>query len=372
MGIRIILSFSFTFFFFNSIFSQHLKGGFDKSEYSELLKINHMSHIELNKWATVTSIPQPTEYTFVYRSPRVAFDNIWDLWIHKKEKVAVIAVQGSIQTSASFLANLYAAMIPASGELELDNKTKWNYKLSNDPNSAVHVGWLVALAHMSQGILTKIDSCHKSGIKEFILTGHSQGGGITFLLNAYLTHLKLDGKLPSDIVFKTYCSAGPKPGNRYFAYEYEHVNKQGWAYNVVNSADWVPDVPFTVQTVNDFTSVNPFRGAKAMIRKQKFPKNIALKHVYKKMSKPSEKAQRNYQKYLGRMVSKAVTKQLPGMTIPQYFDSNYYVRTGSTIVLYATEEYFKIYSNDPNNPDIWQHHLPVQYLYLVERLEDRN
>ena len=357
-------------FFVNyPMFSQSLSPGFDRSEYIDMLKINNLAHVELNKWSAGTSIPAPDEYNFVYRSPRVAFDNIWDLWMHKNKKIAVIAVQGSIQTSASFLANLYAAMVPATGELELDKNTTWKYKLSSDPNSAVHVGWLVALAYMSGSIEQKIDSCYKAGIRDFILTGHSQGGGITFLVNAYLTHLQLDGKLPKDIRFKTYCSAGPKPGNRYFAYEYEYVNKAGWAYNVINSADWVPDVPFTVQTVNDFTAVNPFRGAKSMIRKQKFPKNLALKHVYNKMSKPSEKAQRNYQKYLGKMVSKAVVKQLPGMTIPLYYDSNYYVRTGNTIMLYATEDYFKIYSNDPNNPNIWQHHLPAQYLYLAEKRE---
>jgi len=348
--------------------AQNLKSGFDKTEYSEMLKINHMSHIELNKWAAVTSVPLPDHYKFAYRSPRVAFDNIWDLWMHDSKPLAVIAVQGSIQTSASFLANLYAAMIPAQGELVLDDKTTWKYKLSGDVNSSVHVGWLVALAYMSSTIEITIDSCYKKGIKDFILTGHSQGGGITFLLNAYLTQLQIDGKLPADIRFKTYCSAGPKPGNRYFAYEYEYRQRDGWAYNVVNSADWVPDVPFTVQTVSDFTSVNPFRGAKAMIKKQKFPKNLALKHVYNKMSKPSEKAQRNYQKYLGKMMSKAVKKQLPSMAIPQYYDSNYYVRTGATIVLYATEDYFKLYSNDPANPNIWQHHLPEQYLYLVGKL----
>lgn len=68
------------------------------------------------------------------------------------------------------------------------------------------------------------------------------------------------------------------------------------------------------------------------------------------------------------MVSKAVKKHIPNFNTPQYYNSNYYVRTGNTIVLYADQDYFKLYSNDANNPNIWQHHLPAQYLYLAEKL----
>lgn len=349
--------------------AQNLQPGFDKAEYLETLKINYKAHIKLDKWATEKGMTEPENYTFIYRSPVVAFDNIWDLWVHKNKRVALIAVQGSIQTSASFLANLYAAMIPAKGELQLDKDFKFNYTLSDNPNAAVHVGWCVAMAYLSPTVLHQIDSCYKAGIKDFIVTGHSQGGGIVFLLNAYLQHLKADNKLPQDIRFKTYCSAGPKPGNLFFAYDYENMNSGGWAINVVNAADWVPDVPFTVQTVSDFTAVNPFRHARAMIKKQKWPGRIALKHVYKKMSKPGYKAQRSYQKYLGKMVSRAVKKQIPGFVAPAYFESNYYVRTGNTLMLQPNEAYYQLYSNDPNNPNIWQHHLPQQYLFLAEKLK---
>lgn len=352
------------------LLAQNLKPGFNKSEYIETLKINYKAHIAVDKWQENQTVSDPQEFNFVYRSPVVAFDNIWDLWIHKEKPVALIAVQGSIQTEASFLANLYAAMIPAQGELQLDNDFLFKYKLADHPNAAVQVGWFVAMAYLSKTIEAKIDSCYNAGIKDFILTGHSQGGGITFMLNAYLEHLKCDEKLPSDIRFKTYCSAGPKPGNLFFAYDYEKMTEGGWAYNVVNTADWVPDVPFSVQTVDDFTAVNPFKGAKAMIKKQKFPANIALKSIYNQLSKPSFKAQKNYEKYLGKMVSQAVKKQIPNFKTPDYYKSNYYVRTGATIVLYADEDYFKLYSNDAVNPNIWQHHLPKQYLHLAEKLND--
>lgn len=351
------------------VIGQVLKPGFDKAEYIETLKINEKVHTPLEDWNKKQTLPAPEAFNFIYRSPVVALDNLWDLWIHKNKSVAVIAVRGSIQTEASYLANLYAVMIPATGELQLDNDVNFNYKLADHPHAAVQVGWFVAMAYLSKSIESKIDSCYNAGIKDFILTGHSQGGGITFMLTAYLIHLKLENKLPQDIQFKTYCSAGPKPGNLFFAYDYEKLTVGAWAFNVVNIADWVPDVPFSVQTVADLTNVNPFRHAKSVIKKQKFPKNIALKRIYNRLSKPSNRAQKNYEKYLGKMVSKAVKKQMPSFNAPEYFKSNYYVRTGNTIILYPDEEYYERYSNDVANTNIWQHHMPEQYLFLTEKLD---
>jgi hypothetical protein len=50
---------------------------------------------------------------------------------------------------------------------------------------------------------------------------------ISYLLTAYLYHLQKSGRLQADIRFKTYASAGPKPGNLYFAYQYEAMTKGG-------------------------------------------------------------------------------------------------------------------------------------------------
>src|SRR5690606_1071912 len=115
--------------------------------------------------------------------------------------------RGSIATEASFLANFYAAMVPAKGAMQLEDSFLFEYTLAEHPKAAVHVGWFISMAYLSKTIESKIDSLYKSGIKDYILTGHSQGGGITFLLTAYLAHLKLKGNLPLDIQFKTYCSA---------------------------------------------------------------------------------------------------------------------------------------------------------------------
>lgn len=349
---------------------QHLQKGFSITEYAETIKANTRAHYDIGKWDSITQIPASTQYRFDYRSPIVGFENMWDLWIANDKTTAMVAIRGSVMSQASFLANLYAAMVPAKGVLELEKGHSFSYMLAGHPQAAVHVGWLIAMAHLYPDIERKIDSCYKSGIRQFILTGHSQGGGITFLLNAHIKHQQQQNKLPQDIIFKTYCSAGPKPGNLFFAYDYEKLNYGGWAINVVNAADWVPDVPFSIQTVNDFTAVNPFRHAKSSVSKLKFPNNLILKHLYNKLDRPTKRAQKNFEKYLGRMTSKLVKKQLPDFQSPQYFNSNYYVRTGTTVVLVPDERYNQKFNNKPDNTNIWQHHLFEPYVYLLNQLPE--
>lgn len=182
-----------------------------------------------------------------------------------------------------------------------------------------------------------------------IIMGHSQGGAIGFLLTAHLLSLQKRDMLPSDIQFKTYCSAGPKPGNLYFAYDYEAITQQGWAYNVVNSADWVPEVPVSIQTVEDFNVVNPFTNIKVTIKKQKFLTRVVMNHAYNKLYKPTKRAQRNYQKILGDITSRSVQKVVPRFVPPKYYSSSDNVRTGTTIVLQPDEEY---YTYDQKNKNL--------------------
>jgi hypothetical protein len=345
--------------------AQSLQPGFEKNEYIELLKLS----AQFGDSAYRAKFPAPANYHFVYRSPVVGLENCWELYV-KNNELAVISIRGTTQSSVSWLANFYAAMVPATGELQISDTEKFRYQLAANPKASVHVGWLVSTAFLSKDILPKIDSCYKAGIKNFIITGHSQGGGISYLLTAYLYHLQKANQLPADIRFKTYCSAGPKPGNLYFAYDYEAMTQPGWAYNVVNSADWVPEVPLSIQTVKDFNNTNPFVNAKALIKKQSFPKNIALRYAYNRLDKPSRKAQKNYQKYLGKMTAKMVKKTIPGYLSPEYYNSNNYVRTGNYIVLPADADYYALFPD--NNEQIFIHHLHAPYLFLAEKLPAQN
>ena len=178
--------------------------------------------------------------------------------------------------------------------------------------------------------------------------------------------MQQQGQLPADIRLKTYCSAGPKPGNLAYAYDYERATAGGWAVNVVNPADWVPEVPLTVQTPQDFNPTNPFVGASAMFSKRPFPQNLVLRHVYQQLSKPSRQAQRRYQRYLGGFVGKAVLKNVPGYRAPAFYPSSNYVRVGPTLVLPADSAYYLKYPDDPAK--LFRHHLFQPYHYLAERL----
>ncbi|MCC5936960.1 MAG: lipase family protein [Lunatimonas sp.] len=343
--------------------AQQLRPGFDPSEYLEALKVSAY----IVEDSTYTSkIPPPEAFSKSYRSGTVGLDNVWEMWEHKDDPIALISLRGTTINAVSWLENLYAAMVPAQGELQLEREFKFSYALSPNPKAAIHVGWLIGMAYLYRDMEPKIAEAHRNGIKDFLIVGHSQGGGIAYLLTAHLRDLQAAGKLSEDMRFKTYCSAAPKPGNLYFAYSYEDPRYKGWAYNVVNAKDWVPEVPMSIQTTDDFNAVNPFANAKQAIDEQRFPKNIALRRVYNQLDKPAKKARKNYRKYLGTFASKAVTKQLPEFEIPDYYMSNHYVRTGETIVLLPDDAYVREYPDDPKHPFL--HHLHQPYLRLTLQL----
>lgn len=340
--------------------SQGLAPGFNASEYIELLKI---SAATAQDSSVKRHYPTPHNYQQVYRSSPMGLDNLWELWVNGR--TAVISIRGTTPSPTSWLANFYAAMVPAQGELVLSESEKFVYHLADNPRAAVHVGWLLSMAFLSKEIIPKLDSCYQSGIKEYLIMGHSQGGAIAYLLTSYLFSLKKQEQLPDDMIFKTYCSAAPKPGNLYYAYEYEHLTAGGWAFNIVNSVDWVPETPISIQTIEDFNQVNPFVDALSLIEHQSFFKRIAMKRVYNKLVKPMRKAQKNYEKYLGEMTSRFVVKSIKEFQSPKYMPSNNYVRTGETIVLMADDTYSLKYPDSTEN--IFVHHDFLPYIYLAER-----
>jgi len=362
-----ILAFFISIFFIDGLSSeisgQNLKQGFFKEEYAEMLRMAVASAD--TPWVSKKMLPK--EFVLAYRSPVTGLDNRWDLWTNN-QKTAAISIRGTTGAQISWLENFYAAMIPASGQLNLDNNRSFSYKLSDNPQALVHAGWLMATGFLSETILQKIDSCYKQGYHDFYITGHSQGGAISFLMTSYLLYLQKEGKLPSDIQFKTYCSAAPKPGNLYYAYDYEHLTQNGWAYNVVNSADWVPETPLSVQTISDFNPVNPFKDASSTFRKQKFPTRMVMKHAFRNLDRPARRTARNYKKYLGNYAGKMAGKIHPELQMPDYMNSSNYVRTGTTIVLYADEVYYQVFPNDSKN--VFIHHMATPYMYLLGKLEE--
>ncbi len=343
--------------------AQSLQPGFSKAEYAELMKVSARSSASPSYYE---KLPAPEHFKMLYQSPVMGLDNLWDLWINENN-VAAISIRGTTKHAVSWLANFYAAMVPAKGELQVSSDFNFKYELASDPKATVHTGWLICTAFLSRDMLPKIDSLYKKGVREFYITGHSQGGAIAFLLTSYLYHLQKQQLLPADIRFKTYCSAAPKPGNLYYAYDYESLTQKGWGYNVVNSADWVPETPVSIQTTEDYNTTNPFTIARPVIKKQPFFKELALKHVYNKLDKSTKKAAKKYRKYLGSMIAKMLKKSLPGYVPPVYAKSFDYTRAGNTIVLQADEAYYKLYPD--SKTDIFIHHFHQPYLYLLDKLE---
>lgn len=347
--------------FTHKAFTHTLQPGFDKQEYLQTI---YMSARIIDSENYYKDIPEPN-YTRLYHSPVMGLDNMWDLW-EDTRNVSVISIRGTTEKPESWLANFYAAMVPAKGKIKINETETFNYHLAENSKAAIHVGWLLSTAFLSKDMIPKIKQQYEKGCRNIIITGHSQGGAIAYLITAHFYHLQKTGQLPADIRFKTYCSAGPKPGNLYFAYDYEALTQNGWAYNVVNAADWVPEVPMSIQTLNDFNVVNPFANAKMIIKKQKFPARMVMKSIYRKLDKPTRKAQKNYQKYLGNMASKIVKQNLKGAEKPEFYKSNHYVRTGNIIVLTPDEDYYKVFPNDQEK--FFGHHFHQPYLYLTNKL----
>lgn len=337
--------------------TNRLKPGFEQAELIEMLKVTGGFYDTL-------VIGEPTRCKRVYRSPVVGLDNKWELW-QRDDGVGVISLRGTTLNPLGWLENFYAAMVPATGQLQLGPNEPFSYKLARNPRAAVHAGWLIGMAYLARDIMPKLDSAVKTGTREFIVTGDSQGGALAFLVTSYL-HSQMGNRLPADLRLKTYSIAGPKPGNLYYAYDYEAITSGGWGFNAVNSADWVPEIPMSIQTSDDFNRTNPFTGIPQAIRSQKFFKRVALNYAFKKLDKPTRKAQREYQRFLGGYMEKIVQKNLPDYRSPTYYQSNHYVRTGQTVVLLADEAYYQQFPDDPKK--LFQHHLLKPYLYLAEKL----
>lgn len=336
-----------------------LQSGFLADEYTEMLKISRYQAD--TPWVNI-KMSHPQNYQMVYRSSIVGLLNRWDLWM-SDDQVAVISIRGTVSNQLSWLENFHAAMVPATGEIQLNDTSKVAYQLARDAKASVHAGWLLGMMSLAPDIIHKIDSCYTNGIRSFIIMGHSQGGAIAYLLRSYLHYLQQQGEVPAGIQIKTYCSAAPKPGNLFYAYDYEDITRDGWGFNVVNSADWVPQTPITIQTLSDFSTTNPFRDAKQTIRKQKFPRDVYMMHVYRKLVRPTNKAVRHYQTYLGEKAGKIVADHVEGYQVAQPAGNNHFVRAGATITLYADEAYYRQFPED--SEDIFKHHMMRPYLYLT-------
>ncbi|MBA2563195.1 MAG: lipase family protein [Chitinophagaceae bacterium] len=344
---------------------QSLQPGFNGKEFLDILSIGSRVGDSLIRG---DATPAPAGYTIKYRSQVAGFANRFDFWLRNDEKLGIISIRGTINNSASWLANIYAAMQPAHGSLKISDSLTFNYRLAELPNAAVHTGWLIALGIMAGDIERSIMEQYAKGIRDFIIAGHSQGAAIAYLLRSHLYYRTKAGALPKDIIYKTYCSAAPKPGNLYYAYDYDFINSGGWALTVVNAADWVPEIPFSIQQVTDLNALSPFSHIKKVLKKQKLLVRLYAGAVYNKMSRSTSKAQKRYEKYLGYKINSQARKLLPQLSITSYAPSMNYMRTGTPVVLVPDDAYFEKFPNDAQKKNgIWNHHFFEAYYVLTKK-----
>ena len=344
------------------VLAQPLKPGFDALEYEGTLRRSCYQVDAQFRGNT----PKEKQYLRAFRGKEVGLHNRWDLWLNRDTTIMIVNLRGTTSDMDSWLENFYSAMIPATGMLKLNDSTIFNYKLAADPKAMVHVGWTIGMASLAPEIVTKIKEYYGKGVRQLIVEGHSQGGALSCLMTSYLRYQQKDGLLPADLVIKTYASAAPKPGNLYYAYDYDFITRGGWAFTVVNTADWVPETPVSIQTVTDFNKLNPFANTSAQLKGQKWVVRKALGYVYKRLIKTPRKAQRTYEKYVGRMTYKQVKKYMPGLEQPRYCKGANYMRAGQQIILSADEDYYKRFPDEGDN--IFRHHIFEPYYYLVEKL----
>lgn len=348
-----------------SSYGQRLTCGFDIDEYRECICM--ASHFkELPGIDSSYLAPKPEKFNKIWSSPVVGFDNQWELW-ENKDSVLAISIRGSVTTPTSWMSNFHAGMTSSSGHYTLNKE--YSYSLCDDTTASVHVGWLGGMLALSESILHKIDSCHNNGYKDFILTGHSQGGAITFLLTSYLRQVQKANKLPNDITFKTYCSAAPKPGDYTFACIYEYMTRGGWAYNVVNADDWVPETPLSVQTIKDFRETNPFDRIDVMTDTLKGMDKMKIKLLFKLLGKPGFKTENTIRKYLGETLGSMLHDIKPSYIVPQLRECANYSRCGQTIILMPDEEYHKRHPKYAE--DMFEHHMFNAYWELTEKYDEQ-
>lgn len=254
-------------------------------------------------------------------------------------------------------------MVNATGDLRINDSTTFSYKLADNAAATVHIGWLVGLAHLAPFIDAQLQPLLSKGITNVIIMGHSQGGALAFLTSSYIWY-KYNGRYPN-LRLKTYASAAPKPGNLFYAYDFDFISRNGYGYRVVNSADWVPETPLSVQTRTDFNTVNPITDAKKVLKKQKFFVRLVLNHIYNKMSNASTKTMNRYKKYLGKKLYKQVHKSLPQYPEPEYAPTSNYMTAGAPIILMADSVYHAKFPFDGKN--VFTHHMLQPYLYLLEK-----
>ncbi len=338
---------------------KRLQSGFHTGEYKDMLWLAFIGMADSLANQPDVKLDQGM-YHRVYRSPEVGLYNRAELYV-RNDSVIILSLRGTVNKPESWLENFYAGMVPATGSLQLTPDYTFNYQFAENEKASVHVGWAMGTGFLVREYLPELERLLQRGLRKIIVTGHSQGGALSFLNTSYL-YYHFQDRYP-DLQWKIYASAAPKPGNLFYAYDFDAITGPGFAYRIVNAADWVPETPITVQGLGDFNAVNPFTNVKEVTKKQKFPARLALNYMYKNMRNGSRKAANRYMRFLGKGVGKQVAKTLPGFVPPEYLPGNNYSTAGAPVILKGGKAYQEKFVDDGVN--VFLHHMYAPYLFLL-------
>lgn len=141
---------------------------------------------------------------------------------------------------------------------------------------------------------------------------------------------------------------------------------------MVNAYDWVPESPFSIQTLTDFNPANPMMEIKTILKKQKFLLRLAGNMVYSKLERKPRKAQRKMDRYLGHKLFKmGISKTLPQLKEPSYTRSSNYMRAGTPVILMPDAQYRRQFPSDGKDK-AFIHHLYPSYSYLLKMIYKPN
>ena len=338
--------------------------GLNKTEALDLIKLSYYPYI-LQKGGDSLMRAELPNYEIVIVRDSVAMDNAWS--VIKTANKGIISFRGTTPNPISWMENFYSAMIPAKGQMILPNGKHVNYKFAEDPRAGIQTGWSLSIMIMQTEIIREIKKLNDQNIYDIYITGHSQGGALSLLFTSFLVNLPA-GILSKQNQYKTYAFAAPKPGNRFFSYEYsKRSNTQLNSYTFINPYDWVPQTPFTVQSPSNITTLNPFLEFEKS-KEGSFVKRIALNHIYGSMVNPIKKAQKNLNKNLGNRVNKIIVKEIGEFQVPEYMMDAAYFPVGTSIIL---EQYLPAL-NPENEKDIFWQHMPYQYIKLINDYFNEN
>jgi hypothetical protein len=294
-----------------------LAPGFVKEEARDMIAIcNSFTFIDLyNSDADIL----PAGYKKVYTSGVFGMDNKFQ--IYEKGHVAIINLRGSTDKKISWLENVYSAMIPAKGVIKIAGENV-PYVFAKDPAAAVHSGYALAIAYLSNDIIFHINNLNRGGIHNFIITGHSQGGSLASMLRAYLENLSKN-EISKDNVFKTYSFAAPMIGNKVFTDEYnKRFCEPKTSINIVNAADPVPTFPLNYKDENYLKdNVEAFLFDRESFSFRKMATDGAVLLFEDKLASLTQR--------LGMSASNEISKDLGQVVLPPYVKDINYQKIGN-------------------------------------------